>query len=335
MASLFGFATEICHQHSGLHPWLWMEKITRLLVSRKRLVLRTVECATTATMKPETGTRFRDNLPLILEAPGPSRIQMLYDLWENHCHLPPEQERNNNSVRPRYQSNSMVQNKALVLSQVAEGVPVAGQHLVIRQSDFNLSSSPPEGGFTGRVLHASFDPYLRHRLVKLEDARDGFEPLPVGSVIPNGIIVRILRSDNQRFHANDVVVGMGSIQEYVSLGPDDANQFVPIQNPHDLDLKFFLGPLGMPGLTAYSALYEIGQPKKGETIFISAASGAVGQIVGQLALHEGLTVIGSVGSDEKLRLLTDIFKFHGGFNYRHGDILSQLKRLAPNGVDSE
>ncbi|KAF7555439.1 hypothetical protein G7Z17_g2141 [Cylindrodendrum hubeiense] len=227
----------------------------------------------------------------------------------------------------------MVQNKALIFTQIPESIPIAGQHLAIQQSGFDLTSEPPSGGLTGRVLHASFDPYLRHRLVGPEEARDGFEPLPVGSVIPNGIIVCILRSDNERFRTDDVVVGMGPIQEYVSLGPGDANQFFPIQNPHNLDLKLFLGPLGMPGLTAYSALYEIGQPKKGEVIFISAASGAVGQIVGQLALREGLVVIGSAGSNEKLRLLTDVFKFNGAFNYQEGDIQAQLKQLAPDGID--
>jgi NADPH-dependent curcumin reductase CurA len=72
-----------------------------------------------------------------------------------------------------------------------------------------------------------------------------------------------------------------------------------LNNPYNLDPKLFIGALGMPGLTAYSSFYEIGAPKKGETIFISAASGAVGQLVGQLAKHEGLIVIGSVGDDKK------------------------------------
>ncbi len=87
-----------------------------------------------------------------------------------------------------------------------------------------------------------------------------------------------------------------------------------LENPYQLDPKLFIGALGMPGLTAYSSLYKVGEPKKGETIFISAASGAVGQIVGQLAKHEGLTVIGSVGSDEKLDFITKDLGFDGGWN---------------------
>ena len=95
----------------------------------------------------------------------------------------------------------------------------------------------------------------------------------------------------------------------------------------------FTGALGMPGLTAYSSLYDIGKPVKGETIFISAASGAVGQLVGQLAKHEGLTVIGSVGSDEKLDYIVKELKFDGGFNYKKEKPADALKRLAPNGID--
>ncbi|EON99139.1 putative zinc-binding dehydrogenase protein [Phaeoacremonium minimum UCRPA7] len=172
-------------------------------------------------------------------------------------------------------------------------------------------------------------------MVAPENARDGFEPLTVGSIIPNAVILRIIRSDVANFKAGDNVIGMAPIQEYVTIEAGPATHFSKVENPYKLDLKLFLGALGMPGLTAYSALYEIGQPKSGETIFISAASGAVGQLVGQLAKREGLKVIGSVGSDEKLQILTKVFKFDGGFNYRKGDIRSQLKRLAPDGIDSK
>jgi len=106
-----------------------------------------------------------------------------------------------------------------------------------------------------------------------------------------------------------------------------------LDNPSNLDPRLFLGALGMPGLTAYSSLYEIGRPKKGETIFISAASGAVGQIVGQLAKHEGLAVIGSVGSDAKLKFIMEDLNFDEGFNYKKEKPVEALKRLAPKGID--
>ena len=103
--------------------------------------------------------------------------------------------------------------------------------------------------------------------------------------------------------------------------------------PPSLNFSHFLGPLGMTGLTAYSSLYEIGKPKPGETIFISAASGAVGQIVGQIAKREGLRVIGSVGSDGKLQYIVDELGFDGGFNYKKEKTKEALERLAPKGVD--
>ncbi len=106
-----------------------------------------------------------------------------------------------------------------------------------------------------------------------------------------------------------------------------------IDNPYGLPLGHFLGVLGMPGLTAYSALYRIGQPKAGETIFVSSAAGAVGQLVGQLAKREGLTVIGSVGSQAKLDFIINELGFDGGFNYKNEKPNDALDRLAPNGLD--
>ena len=100
-----------------------------------------------------------------------------------------------------------------------------------------------------------------------------------------------------------------------------------MKNPLGLDPKLFLGALGMSGLTAYSSLYEIGKPRRGEVIFISAASGAVGQIVGQLAKREGLKVVGSVGSDEKLKFITQELVFDAGFNYKKEDPVEALKRI--------
>ncbi|KAF9323152.1 hypothetical protein BG006_001711, partial [Podila minutissima] len=100
-----------------------------------------------------------------------------------------------------------------------------------------------------------------------------------------------------------------------------------------IPIRYWVGALGMPSFTAYSSLKIIGQPKKGETIFISAASGAVGQIVGQLAKLQGLRVIGSAGSDEKVEFLLKELKFDAAFNYKKGNILENLRRHAPSGID--
>ena len=147
------------------------------------------------------------------------------------------------------------------------------------------------------------------------------------------LVAKILKSDNPKFKAGDLITGMLPSEEYSAVSKEGAQTMNKIENPFNLDLKAFIGPLGMPGLTAYSSFYDIGQPKKGETIFISAASGAVGQLVGQLAKHEGLRVIGSVGSDDKLDFITKDLNFDGGFNYKKEKPMDALQRLAPDGVD--
>lgn len=155
------------------------------------------------------------------------------------------------------------------------------------------------------------------------------EPMNAGSV------AIVEKSANDAFKAGDEVTGFLPITNYALLNAEavKASGLRKIDNPYNLDLYHFIGALGMPGLTAYSSFYDIGKPKKGETIFVSAASGAVGQIVGQLAKHEGLTVIGSVGDDAKLEFITKELKFDAGFNYKKEPAAEALQRLAPNGID--
>lgn len=170
--------------------------------------------------------------------------------------------------------------------------------------------------------------------MRAADVKSYSPPFDLGKPITNAAIATVIKSDNAKFQAGQVLVGARTYtQEYAAITAEEAVGFKVLDNPYNLDVKYFLGPLGMPGLTAYSSFYEIGQPKKGETIFISAASGAVGQLVGQLAKHEGLKVIGSVGSDDKLNFITKDLQFDGGFNYKKEKPLDALKRLAPNGID--
>jgi NADPH-dependent curcumin reductase CurA len=158
-------------------------------------------------------------------------------------------------------------------------------------------------------------------------------PFTLGQPITNNTVAKVLKSDHSNFKAGDLVTGNVPTEEYSAVPKELADTINKIDNPYNLDLKMFIGALGMPGLTAYSSFYDIGKPVKGETIFISAASGAVGQIVGQLAKHEGLRVIGSVGSDEKLDYILKKLNFDGGFNYKKEKPADALNRLAPNGVD--
>lgn len=228
----------------------------------------------------------------------------------------------------------MVQNKGVIFKKIPEGWPVAGQDLVIEDRAFDLEQNPPEGGVTVKNYYASFDPYQRGRMrdPKIKSYSGPFE---LGKPITNRSIMKVIKSNTPKFSSGDVIISadVSPIEEYSALGKDFVEKARKLENPYNLDVRHFLGALGMPGLTAWSSFYDIGQPKKGETIFISAASGAVGQIVGQLAKHEGLKVIGSVGDDKKLDYILKELNFDAGFNYKKEKPGDALARLAPNGID--
>jgi NADPH-dependent curcumin reductase CurA len=228
----------------------------------------------------------------------------------------------------------MVQNKGLIFKQVPQGWPVAGQDLVVETREFDLDQQIPEGGLIVKNFYASFDPYQRGRM-RAAGAKSYSPPFELGAPITNRCIFKVVKSNSDKFSEGEVLITLGvtPIEEYSLFDKATVDTCIKLENPYKLDPKYFLGPLGMPGLTAWSSFYEIGVPKKGETIFISAASGAVGQLVGQLAKHEGLTVIGSVGDDKKLDFIKNELKFDAGFNYKTEKAADALARLAPNGID--
>ncbi|KAI0163451.1 hypothetical protein BJ166DRAFT_563955 [Pestalotiopsis sp. NC0098] len=225
----------------------------------------------------------------------------------------------------------MVQNKTLIFKKSPVNYPVAGEHLVIEDRGFDAEAAAPNGGITIEVLSASFDPYLRGRMrdARIESYMPAFE---MNGPVVNNVAARVLKSDSANFKAGDFVVAFTAIAEYNVILEAAIGSVKKINNPHNLPLDLFLGPLGMPGLTAWAGLYKIGKPKKGETIFVSSAAGAVGQVVGQIAKHEGLRVVGSVGSDEKLDFITKELGFDGGFNYKKEKPADGLKRVAPEGI---
>lgn len=160
-------------------------------------------------------------------------------------------------------------------------------------------------------------------------------PYKLNEPIPNTAIAKILRSNNKDFPEGELVRGEFPISQYAVATADElqAGWAHLIQNPLGFPLDIFLAALGMTGLAAYASLYEIGKPKKGETLYVSAAAGAVGHVVGQLAKREGLRVIGSVGSDEKSDYLVKELGFDAVFNYNKETVDEGLARLAPDGID--
>ncbi|KAH8692396.1 putative alcohol dehydrogenase [Talaromyces proteolyticus] len=227
-----------------------------------------------------------------------------------------------------------VQNKALIFKKVPTHVPISGTHIAVEDRPFDLSQPAPEGGALVKGLYFSLDPYMRGRM-RSPEAKSYSPPYTLDAPITAYSLVQILKSNYPKYSPGDVVFGRFELAEYSLATKDvlDWDQVAKIDNHYGVPLSNFLGILGMTGLTAYSSLYEIGKPKRGETIFVSSAAGAVGQIVGQVAKHEGLRVIGSVGDDDKLDFILNELGFDGGWNYKKEKAHDALKRLAPGGVD--
>lgn len=222
----------------------------------------------------------------------------------------------------------MTGNKTFVYKKIPTGAPVAGEHIAVEDRPIDITA-PPAGGVILKLQYASLDPYLRGRMrdPSIKSYAPALEP---EQGIANGTIGTVIKSDNADFPESTLVAAYVPIAQYARV--ENVSTIRKIENPHNLDISLFLGPLGMPGITAWSGYHKIGQPKKGETIFVSSAAGAVGQIVGQIAKREGLTVIGSVGSEEKLDFIKELGYDHG-FIYKKEKPLDALKRLAPDGVD--
>ena len=228
----------------------------------------------------------------------------------------------------------MTVNKTLIFKKVPTGLPVPGEHLVIEDRPIDLTTPPP-GGVIVKLLYSSFDPYQRGRMRDPEE-KSYSPPYDLDGPITNAAIARVVASDQAGIAVGDIVQVFVPIAEYAVIGGDAPGvrsrpAVTKLNNPFNLDPSVFLGVLGMPGLTAYAGLLEVGSPKAGETIFVSSAAGAVGQVVGQIAKRLGLRVIGSVGSEEKLAFIRELgFE---GFNYKTESPITALPRLAPGGID--
>ena len=222
--------------------------------------------------------------------------------------------------------SSPTKNLGLVFTKVPMHFPLANEHVTVQDTGpFDLDQPlPSEDGSSGLILqtlYASLDPYLRG-LLRDPAVKSYMPALPLGSPISAYTLSRVLRSNIPGYEEGDIVRLTLPIRQYnlfiYKPSPGQMKPFkVPDPNDPKLDMVHYLGALGMPGLTAYSSLYEIGKPQKGEIIVVSSAAGAVGQLVGQLAKHEGLTVLGSVGSDDKLKFIIEELGFDGGWNYKH------------------
>jgi hypothetical protein len=158
-------------------------------------------------------------------------------------------------------------------------------------------------------------------------------PVGIGEVMRGSGIGQVIESQNSKYKVGDLVSGLIGWQDYLLITDNEkmAPQVLPKGLP--IPLTAMLGPCGTTGLTAYFGLLEIGQPKSGETVVVSAAAGAVGSIVGQIAKIKGCRVVGIAGSDEKCKWLTSELGFDAAVNYKQADWKEQLKAACPNGID--
>jgi NADPH-dependent curcumin reductase CurA len=184
---------------------------------------------------------------------------------------------------------------------------------------------PDDGEILVRNTHMSVDPYMRGRM---SDAKSYVPPYELGEPL-QGAAVGFVTASRSEIAAGTWVRHDRGWRDYATI-PAKRAQIIDI---NIVPPSAYLGVLGMPGLTAFVGLHDIGGLKKSDIAFISSAAGAVGSVAGQLAKSHGATVIGSAGSDEKVAFLRDELGFDGAFNYKDGKPVGHLRRLAPNGID--
>ncbi len=186
--------------------------------------------------------------------------------------------------------------------------------------------APADGQILCRNLWVSVDPYLR---LKMHDRESYTPPLQIGEAIPGLSVAQVMESTDPAFKAGDLVKIPGGWQDYAVVDAKQAERVDPtISSPES-----WLGALGMSGFTAYGGLLSMGQPKAGETVVVSAAAGAVGSLVGQIARQIGCRVVGIAGGPEKSAQVVSEFGFDACVDYRAQDFEAQLAEACPEGVD--
>lgn len=213
--------------------------------------------------------------------------------------------------------------KQIVLASRPKGLPVT--------DDFRLEQvGLPEikaGEILLKGLYYSVDPYMRGRM---NDAKSYAPPFEIDKPIYGGVIGKVMQSKSEHYQPGDIVVGnFPWLQDFIANEKEARKIDASLVPP-----SYYLGVLGMPGLTAYFGLVHIGKPKAGETVVVSGAAGAVGIVVGQIAKILGCHVVGIAGSDEKTKLLTTEFGFDKAINYKTTpDMNKAIAAACPNGVD--
>jgi NADPH-dependent curcumin reductase CurA len=201
---------------------------------------------------------------------------------------------------------------------------------MVKASDFELASvaapSPGPGEALVKVEYVSLDPAMRGWM---NEGKSYVPPVGIGEVMRAIGIGRVVASNDPSLAVGDTVTGITGVQEYASAA---AKQWTRVE-PKLAPAPRWLGVLGMPGMTAYFGLLDIGKPQAGETLVVSAAAGAVGAVVGQIGKILGLRVVGIAGGADKCRYVVEELGFDACVDYKHDDVRAKLKEHCPQGID--
>ena len=203
-----------------------------------------------------------------------------------------------------------------------EGMPSEDNFEIVK----NAMPEAGDGQVLRRTIYLSVDPYMRGRMSTAKSYAEGAK---LGEPMVGSTISEVVESNNPRYRAGDFVLGFDGWQAYAASDVKGLRKL----DPTDAPITCAVGVLGMPGLTSYVGLLDIGKPKEGETVVVSAAAGAVGSIAGQIAKIKGCRVVGTAGSDEKCKYVVDELGFDVCINYKTEDLKEALKAACPNGID--
>jgi NADPH-dependent curcumin reductase CurA len=215
-----------------------------------------------------------------------------------------------------------VTNRQVLLKRRPVGKPSA--------DDFEIADAPipaaSDGAVLRRTIYLSLDPYMRGRM---SEGPSYATPVALGQVMGGGTVSQVVESRHPGFSAGDFVVGYDGWQQFAASSGREIRKLDPAMAP----ISTALGVLGMPGMTAYVGLLDIGRPQSGETVVVSAASGAVGAVVGQIARIKGCHVVGIAGSREKCEYVVRELGFDACVNYKSTTFRGELAAACPRGVD--